>query len=218
MVERKTVNKRIEELRKERNLSQEQFAVKLGFDDAKRGRSTVNNWEQGAVQVKSDDLIRIGSAFGVSADWLLGLTEHPSVNENMQIAIKTTGLSEKAIQNLQELSEDDILAPITDKFLASDLYKNDFIFALSNAFVAVTGAKMEISQIDTLSRTDAYSCVYRLMKELKYSVFEVSESATRLITSLAGIEEEKQKLKEKEAALDDALEDAIRRYENGERS
>ena len=181
-------------------------------------REMVNYWENGKRPVKAETIYAIAKRYNVTSDFLLGLSDHDTVNPDMQTAIKTTGLSEKAIQNLQELSEDDIVAPITDKLLASDLYKNDFISALSNAFVAAAGVKMEISQIDTLSRTDAYSCVYRLMKELKYSVFEVSESATRLITSLAGIEEEKQKLKEKEAALDDALEEAIRRYENGERS
>lgn len=132
MVEIKKVNKRIEELRKELNLSQEQFAVKLGFDP-KRGRSTVNNWEQGVVQIKSDDLTKIASTFGRSADWLLGLTDHPTVKENMKIAIKTTGLTEKAIQN----------AKMIDSPILSDLLENDQFLSL-------------LQDIENLQGVDAY--------------------------------------------------------------
>ena len=60
--ERKLVNKRIEELRTEKlHITQTEFAVLLGMDP-KKGRSTVNNWEQGGIQVKSDDLERHGTA------------------------------------------------------------------------------------------------------------------------------------------------------------
>lgn len=102
---RKIVNKRIEYLRKDiLNLTQPEFAKKLGFDDVKKGRSTVNNWEQGAVQVKSDDLILISETFDVPTDWLLGREKEPSLAVAISTASDITGLSEKAIHFLHYLN------------------------------------------------------------------------------------------------------------------
>lgn len=52
-------------------------------------------------EIRSDTLIKLCKHFNVSADWLLGLSSAQSVDENIKIATKTTGLSEKAIEILQ---------------------------------------------------------------------------------------------------------------------
>ncbi len=101
---RKTVNARIEELRKLKGLSQTDFALALGMDE-KKGRSTVNNWEQGVVQVKSDDLIRIAETFSVSADYLLGLTHAPTKDVELQAVCDYTGLSPDAVSALGMMSK-----------------------------------------------------------------------------------------------------------------
>lgn len=100
-----TINKlanRIEELRKKRgNISQVKFAEMLNLSEPKtRGRSTVNNWEQG-IPIKSDMILKICQTFDVSPNWLLGYSDAESTNEDIQITHKTTGLSEKAIQNIK---------------------------------------------------------------------------------------------------------------------
>ena len=95
----KTVNKRIAELRDILGLSQSEFAEKLGITE-KKGRSTVNNWETGGIQVKSDDLILISETFNVSTDWLLGRESNPSAVETISSASEFTGLSYEAIELL----------------------------------------------------------------------------------------------------------------------
>ena len=100
MEARSVLSQRIEELRKERGMTQGCMASLLG-KEGKKGRSTINNWEQDAAQIKSDDLINIGKTFGVSVDWLLGLSECPSLDEDMEIAQKTIGISEKAIRKVK---------------------------------------------------------------------------------------------------------------------
>lgn len=113
-----TFNKRLKELREENNLSQEEFAVKLGMN-GKAGRSTINNWETGGYNIKADKLIKIAQAFGVTVDWLLGQTDTPSLDIGMQSACKTTGLSEKAISNIKESTNSDMLSTLleSDEFM-----------------------------------------------------------------------------------------------------
>lgn len=104
---RKTVNRRIEEYRTSVVcITQEEFAVRLGMEP-KKGRSTVNNWEQGAVQVKSDDLCRIASTFGVSVDYLLGLEDFPVLEHSARIAHNVTGLSSDTLSFLEKYKDDE---------------------------------------------------------------------------------------------------------------
>ena len=104
---RKIVNRRINELRETLGLSQPEFAKKLGLDE-KKGRSTVNNWETGNIQVKSDDLILISEKCNVSTDWLLGRETKPSLVEAIANASELTGLSKEAIKVLNLINRSEI--------------------------------------------------------------------------------------------------------------
>lgn len=118
MVERKEVGKRINEYReKYLHMTQADFAVELGMEE-KRGRSTINNWEQGQVQIKSDDLTNISKTFGVSVDWLLGLSDCPVIDEDIKAAHKVTGLSEKALNSFRTFRalKDSPVAPLAPGF------------------------------------------------------------------------------------------------------
>lgn len=102
---RKIVNRRINELRDNLGMTQPEFAKKLGLD-GKKGRSTINNWETGNIQVKSDDLILISETFNVTTDWLLGRKPKPSAVESISDAANLTGLSVEAIKMLHSDSFD----------------------------------------------------------------------------------------------------------------
>lgn len=111
MIPRKQVGRQIEKLRKKQNLSQPEFAQLLGMELPK-GRSTVNNWEQGAIQVKSDDLALISQKTGYSVDWLLGLVDENnySNDETIRLISDYTGLSTEAVSVLHEYKEHQITA------------------------------------------------------------------------------------------------------------
>lgn len=47
---------------------------------------------------------RLAEHYGVSSDYLLGLSSTPSVNEDIQVACKVTGLSGEAIHCLQDIA------------------------------------------------------------------------------------------------------------------
>ena len=62
-------------------------------------REMVTYWENATRPVKVDTIIAIAKRYNVSADYLLGLCDYPTVEKDMKIAQKVTGLSEKAIAN-----------------------------------------------------------------------------------------------------------------------
>lgn len=102
MAEKKIVSERIEYLRTQiLQISQSEFAERLRLKSS-NPRSTVNNWESGDVQIKSDTLILIAQTFKVSTDWLLGLRpiSNSTMNEDTAAAAIYTGLSDKAVESL----------------------------------------------------------------------------------------------------------------------
>ena len=61
---------RLKELRKEKNLSMKQLAIKLNTTDA-----AISNWENGINEPKISYLKSIAEFFNVSADYLIGLKD-----------------------------------------------------------------------------------------------------------------------------------------------
>ena len=53
-----------------------------------------------------EQLRKIAEYLSVSSDYLIGLSENPTIEPDIQNACKVTGLSEKAIYNLNELSNE----------------------------------------------------------------------------------------------------------------
>ena len=65
-------------------------------------KSTLMNWKNGACLPSHSELVRISHKLGCSVDFLLDETVTVKTAEtDVQTTIKTTGLSEKAIQKLQ---------------------------------------------------------------------------------------------------------------------
>lgn len=62
---------RIKEIRTENHLSQAQFGEKLSVS-----QDTVSLWEKGKSLPTTECVILIARTFGVSADYLLGLTDY----------------------------------------------------------------------------------------------------------------------------------------------
>lgn len=85
----------IEKLRKERNLTQEQFAKESGGFDLK----TIRKWTNKGEKPTGNNLITLAEFFDVSTDYLLGITECRHVG-NKEIT-EAIGLSEKAIEVLR---------------------------------------------------------------------------------------------------------------------
>ena len=83
-----------------RNQTQAEFAEFLGIS-----RPTVGFYESGERIPDVITLERIARRCSVSADWLLGLSDNPSIKENNQIAQKTLGISPEAVENLAKVAK-----------------------------------------------------------------------------------------------------------------
>lgn len=103
---------RIEEIRKDNKLSQRELAAQAGISyDALR---RVENGETNTIN--SDMLIRLAEYFGVSTDYLLGLS---NIRERRSYAVSELGLSEEAVKRLasRKIDPDSL-----NLFLANDRF------------------------------------------------------------------------------------------------
>lgn len=64
-------NNKIEEMRKERKLTQKQLAEHIGTSQA-----NISRWEQGITEPSIIECWRLADFFGVSIDYLCGRTEY----------------------------------------------------------------------------------------------------------------------------------------------
>ena len=66
-VDMATFNLRLKELRKQKNLSQDQLALKTGLT-----QTSINHWEKGKCIPTADAIVALARYFGVTTDYLLG--------------------------------------------------------------------------------------------------------------------------------------------------
>lgn len=92
---------RIMQLRDERGESQEDVAKGIG-----ESRETVRNWEVGTRKIKAESIIKLSKHFGVTADYLLGLSAIKTPNCDVHAACEYTGLSEAAVLTLNKIKDD----------------------------------------------------------------------------------------------------------------
>lgn len=97
---------------KVKNNFKERFAdlrAKSGLSQSKLGKelllspATIGYYENGSRLPDIEIAARIAQYFDVSADYLLGLSNAKSVKQDMKTACETTGLTQKAIENIQHI-------------------------------------------------------------------------------------------------------------------
>lgn len=88
---------RLKELRTERQLSQSDLASALNISNR-----TISMYEQENSEPNIEILIKIAKYFGVSADYLLGLTNVKEINPEVSFMSNYLGLSERTIKELHE--------------------------------------------------------------------------------------------------------------------
>lgn len=68
---------------------------------------TLMKYIKGQTQCPIGSIVKIARYYGVSTDYLLGLTPHPTTNTNLHSICEYTGLSEKTISSLNRFKEID---------------------------------------------------------------------------------------------------------------
>lgn len=87
---------RLQKVREAMGKSQQEVADDLGIN-----RNQIKVWECGTREIKAKDLFTLSRYYGVSVDYLLGLTECASNDTNLRAVCDYTGLSEKAVEQLR---------------------------------------------------------------------------------------------------------------------
>ena len=98
---REQVGERITVLREARGLSQRDLSDELAKLGLVVRRETITQWENGTRDLKTEYLTKLSEFFGVSADWLVGLTDAP---ERTPAAVDELGLSPDAVSYLRGLT------------------------------------------------------------------------------------------------------------------
>ena len=87
----------IKKLRTEDNkLTQVELAERLNCN-----RQKIADWERGKSTPSADDIILLCEKFGVSADYILGLSDTPTNDKDLQFVCDYLGLTEKAVEMLR---------------------------------------------------------------------------------------------------------------------
>ena len=87
------IGERIGQRRFDLNLTQQQLADICGVK-----RETINQWENGARQIKAGDLLKLSKALNCTVDFLV--TAEEGTEHNIHYIVEQTGLSEAAINEL----------------------------------------------------------------------------------------------------------------------
>ena len=88
-------------------LTQSEAAEKLGVS-----RQTFNNWLNGQNQPDYSYLIQISKLFGVSCDYLLGVSDVKTLDMDISGCCKLTGLSESAVNTI--ISNHDLCGKLSE--------------------------------------------------------------------------------------------------------
>ncbi len=84
---------RVKELRNSLGINQVEFGKRINVS-----KQCISNWESGYIQPSIDMLIRIAETFSVSADYLLGLSDKPTLD--------VEGLTNEQILHLRAIIDD----------------------------------------------------------------------------------------------------------------
>lgn len=97
----------------------------------------INQYKQGTAYPKTENLIKIADFFGISVDYLLGITSTPNRDTTMQAVCDFTGLSEKAVSILNKADGDelDLISFLIEKRISSDVSSMAYGCAIDKKFV-----------------------------------------------------------------------------------
>lgn len=153
---------RLEALREQRGFTQEQVKDLIKCD-----LKSYRDWEKNKRYPSSDYLVRLSQLFGVSTDYLLGISDYTNIgNKEMS---ETTGLSEYAIDILRAINSNRPGGEMYPKLLSviiSSSYFEKLIFQIRKYAIDIEKLKLELEQGSSkdVALIEALSYTYRAGK------------------------------------------------------
>lgn len=146
-------------LREQKGISQQELADNLNIT-----RQSLSLYEKAERTINIELLAKIADFFNVSTDYLMGRTDIPSMNEDIQTACKVTGLSDEAIKNLKWIESND-KCNMMNMIISSQFFLDfvDFITIYFNDLINKYLKKMQIEDCrDEINKFSNTECEDRL--------------------------------------------------------
>jgi transcriptional regulator with XRE-family HTH domain len=89
-----------------KHITQEELANGVGIT-----QQTVQTYITGTASPKMDVLVKIAKYFGVSCDYLSGISRAPSLDDSVQAVVNKYGLDEESLHTLSELASTEHVTP-----------------------------------------------------------------------------------------------------------
>ena len=99
-MERKIIGKRINSALAEKDIKQKELAKKIGVND-----NVISYQCSGSRTPNTQQTIQICNVLGVSADYLLGLTDVATTDKDLRFVCDYTGLDEKTVKILNSFKK-----------------------------------------------------------------------------------------------------------------
>ena len=216
------IGKKIKELRKNNNLSQDELGKKVACD-----RNKIADWERNKSEPKIEYIIKLSKVFNVSSDYLLGLSEPFTTDNELKFVCDYTGLNEKAINKLS-LYGSRIEHTKPEEYndrqrrkheVKSDIISSRLFFKIAH-HVEKYNEKSEqlISLVDKFKKSDnnpfgELEDIENKEKEMKYELYEMQEDCIEYIKKQCPNTDILNKISEK--LYEDLTQDIIEDTENG---
>ena len=173
-------------LRKRRGWSQDDLAAELKKITGKDfSREKIKNWENGEREIKSSDLVLLSRCFGVSTDYLLELSENPTIEGSCREAAEYTGLPEDAVEALHKISSDNI-RKIDLELIASLISSDSFRWFVAD----ISGVKYAAADVaDVISEQHTLDSLDQSSENLRYQIFQTMESLKAVLNDAFGADD-----------------------------
>ena len=189
---RKAFPQRLRELLVEKGITQQALALEIG-----RTRQTVSLYCDGSAKPDWETIACIAKYFGVSSDYLLGLTDTVTFDKDLRAACDFIGLNESAVIAIkkQAAKRKDTM----NKILSSNQFdwlcrkmksvceEAEFLCTADNALKAAEKAEdLFIGAYAERITPETMFEICRRMQNFPYYVFETSQALLNLLDNLCG--------------------------------
>ena len=175
MFDLQAIGARIKELREANGWTQEDLVEELKEVDWVE-RSTLAKWETGRQDFKTKHIIALAGVFGVTSDYLLGLTDVMTSDTDVKALCDTFLLSESAADNLLAIAQDESDYVRASLDIISSLLERDDFFAFVDRVKSLCVLNPDGNVYERLDADfEKYQAVSELMRIITEIENEVNE-------------------------------------------
>lgn len=132
-------------------------------------------------------IVKLAEHYGVTSDYLLGLSGTPSVKEDIQVVCKTTGLSTAVVDWLKSIIDDPVRLDTLNAILENETFQSvlPFINDLKNVQIAVEMSRFSGVKLPAREIQNGQYVVesWEYLSVLEYRIAELLKTVIDIITS-----------------------------------